>query len=234
VLEHIGEVRSGQRRVRLEVFGRAFQPSASVAGEGAMLPFRVRSRLERVLVSFMTIPARLERPDPSEHSEFHARYVNLTPEGDIVATLAAQLNPTLEFVRSLEIDPDVPTAPGKWSLKQILGHMIDTERVFSYRALSFARGDQNALPGMEQDDFQAHSGVGARSLEDLFMEFTFLRRANVLMFEGLPPEAWLRVGTASGARASVRALAHMLAGHELHHRHGLERQRKDQTNTREK
>jgi hypothetical protein len=95
--------------------------------------------------------------------------------------------------------------------------LIDTERVFSYRALSFARGDTASLPGMEQDDFQQHSEANSRSLEGMFMEFTFLRQANVLMFEALPEAAWMRVGTASDAQVSVRALAHMIAGHELHH-----------------
>ena len=105
----------------------------------------------------------------------------------------------------------------KWSLKQVLGHLIDSERVFSYRALSFARGDASALPGMDPDTFQNNSAASSVSLENLFMEFTFLRQANVLMFEALPEVAWTRVGTASDAKVSVRALAHIIAGHELHH-----------------
>jgi hypothetical protein len=143
--------------------------------------------------------------------------VALVPAGDIVPILAEQIRHTLDFVRSLEIDADQPYAPGKWNLKQVLGHLIDTERIFSYRALSIARGDTAALPGMDQDVFQANSGVSARSLEDLFMELTFLRQANVLMFEALSEEAWLRGGTASGFPVTVRALANMIVGHELHH-----------------
>jgi uncharacterized damage-inducible protein DinB len=170
-----------------------------------------------MLFSRMTFQARLERPDPSEYNEYYGRYVALVPAGDIVPILADQNRQTLDFMGGLEIDADQPYAPGKWNLKQVLGHLIDTERIFSFRALNFARGDISALPGMEPDDFQNNSGAHKRSLEDLFMELTFLRQANVLMFESLPEEAWLRRGTASGSPVTVRALAHMTAGHELHH-----------------
>ena len=164
---------------------------------------------------------RYHKPDPSEYAEYHQRYVALVPEADVVYTLAEQLRETLDFFRSLELDPEQPYAPGKWSLKQVLGHLIDTERIFSYRALSFARADQAVLPGMDQDDFQNNSEANARSLEVMFMEWTFLRQANVLMFESFSQEAWLRTGIASNAEVSVRALAHMIAGHELHHLHIL-------------
>jgi DinB superfamily len=170
-----------------------------------------------MLFSRMSFKARLEKPDPSEYNEYYGRYVGLVPADDIVQILAEQIRQTLDTIGELEINADEPYAPGKWNLKQVLGHLIDTERIFSYRALSFARGDASALPGMEPDDFQNNSGANKRSLEDLFMELTFLRQANVLMFEALPEEAWLRHGTASGYPVTVRALAHMIAGHELHH-----------------
>ena len=165
----------------------------------------------------MTFKARIEKPEPDEYNEYYRRYMALVPVGDIVPILSEQIRHTLDFFGGLEIDADQPYAPGKWNLKQVFGHLIDTERIFSYRALSFARGDASALPGMEPDEFQNNSGANKRSLEDLFMELTFLRRANVLMFEALPEEAWLRRGTASGYPVTVRALAHMIAGHELHH-----------------
>jgi DinB superfamily len=170
-----------------------------------------------MLFSHMSFKARLEKPDPSEYNEYYGRYVGLVPADDIVQILAEQIRQTLDTIGELEINADEPYAPGKWNLKQVLGHLIDTERIFSYRALSFARGDASALPGMEPDDFQNNSGANKRSLEDLFMELTFLRQANVLMFEALPEEAWLQHGTASGYPVTVRALAHMIAGHELHH-----------------
>jgi hypothetical protein len=170
-----------------------------------------------MLFSFMTFKTRIEKPATSEYLEYYGRYVRLLPEGDIVQTLSDQLKITLDFIPTLEMEADQPYAPGKWSLKQVLGHLIDSERVFSYRALSFARGDTSALPGMDPDTFQNHSEANSVSLENLFMEFTFLRQANVLMFEALPEAAWMRVGTASDAQVSVRALAHIIAGHELHH-----------------
>ena len=170
-----------------------------------------------MLFSIMTFKARLERPDPGEYNEYYGRYVALVPDGDIVQTLSDQLKITLDFIPTLELEADQPVAPGKWSLKQVLGHLIDSERVFSYRALSFARGDTSALPGMDPDTFQNHAEANSLSLENLFMEFTFLRQANVLMFEALPEVAWMRIGMASDAQVSVRALAHIIAGHELHH-----------------
>ena len=168
----------------------------------------------------MTFKARLEKPDPSEYNEYneyYGRYVNLVPEGEIVQTLADQLKITLDFLPTIELEADQPYAPGKWSLKQVLGHLIDSERVFSYRALNFARGDTSALPGMDPDSFQNHAESNAVSLENLFMELTFLRQANVVMFECLPEVAWMRHGTASDAEVSVRALAHIIVGHEMHH-----------------
>ena len=170
-----------------------------------------------MLFSIMTFKARLERPDPNEYNEYYGRYVRLVPDGDIVQTLSDQLKITLDFIPTLELNADQPYAPGKWSLKQVLGHLIDSERVFSYRALSFARGDTSALPGMDPDTFQNHAEANSLSPENLFMEFTFLRQANVLMFEALPEVAWMRIGTASDTQVSMRALAHIIAGHELHH-----------------
>jgi DinB superfamily len=160
---------------------------------------------------------RYQKPDESEYAEYYHRYVALVPEADVVYSLGEQLHVTLDFIRTIEIDAELPYAPGKWSLKQVIGHLIDTERIFAYRALSFARGDTAALPGMDQDDFQNHSEANARSLEIMFMEWTFLRQANVLMFESFSEEAWLRTGIASNAEVTVRALAHMIVGHELHH-----------------
>jgi uncharacterized damage-inducible protein DinB len=160
---------------------------------------------------------RYQKPDPSEYAEYYHRYVALVPEVDVVYTLAEQQRETLDFIRTLELDPEQPYALGKWSIKQVLGHLIDTEQIFAYRALSFARAEAAALPGMDPDDFQNNSEANARSLEVMFMEWTFLRQANVLMFESFSETAWMRTGLASNAEVSVRALAHMIAGHELHH-----------------
>lgn len=159
------------------------------------------------------------RPHPDEYLPYYGRYISLVPVGDIREILAEQLEQTLALLRPLS-----PTqaghryAEGKWSLKQVLGHMIDVERIFAFRALAIARGEQQPIPGFDQDDYMAHAKYDARTLTDLLEELAHLRQANLLMFKGFTPEAWLRLGTASGNRVSVRALAYIIAGHELHHR----------------
>lgn len=158
-------------------------------------------------------------PSPEEYLPYYGRYISLVPSGDIVTILAAQLEETLALLRPLSpTQADHRYAQGKWSLKQTVGHMVDVERIFSYRALAISRGEQQPIPGFEQDDYVKQANFDHRTLVDLLEELEHLRRANLLMFQGLAPQAWLRQGTASGARVSVRALAYILAGHELHHR----------------
>ena len=108
-------------------------------------------------------------------------------------------------------------APGKWSLREVLGHIIDAERIFAYRALRFARNDPTELPGFEQDDLIPAAHFDQRPWADLLAEFELVRRSNLLLFAGFDREAWLRQGVASRNRISVRALAYVIAGHELHH-----------------
>jgi hypothetical protein len=107
--------------------------------------------------------------------------------------------------------------PGKWSIKELVGHINDAERIFGYRALRIARGDQTPLPGFEQDDFIAGANFDACTLADLTTEFELIRRSNLAMFKQLGDEAWVRRGTASDNTISVRALAYIIAGHEVHH-----------------
>ena len=114
-------------------------------------------------------------------------------------------------------DAAAPTAPGKWSIKQILGHLCDTERVISYRALRFARGDEKELQGFEQDDYVREAGSNARSLEDLLDELESVRKSTLALFGSLPPEAETRRGVANGNPVTVRALAYIIAGHAQHH-----------------
>lgn len=166
----------------------------------------------------MTQSARTLLPELNEYNEFYRRYVALVPEGDVVETLAEQAEPTLDFLRALgEARASEPYAAGKWTIKQVVGHLIDCERVFAYRALTFARGDAAELPGMDPDGFMVDGNFGTRTLSDLCDELEHLRRANVSMFAGLPEAVWLRFGIASGSSVSVRALAFILAGHERHH-----------------
>ena len=160
----------------------------------------------------------IAKPDTSEHAPYYSRYVDLVAAGDILGTLADQIGGTLAELRKIaEADSLKRYAPGKWSVREVLGHMIDTERVFAYRALRFARNDKTDLPGFEQDHYVAAAQFDRRPWADLLAEFEAVRRSNVLMFRGLSEEAWLRQGVANGNAMSVRAAAYTIAGHELHH-----------------
>lgn len=160
-----------------------------------------------------------QRPTPEEYFAYYGRYISLVPEGDVVEILAGQINETLALLAPLtEAQASFRYAAGKWSVKQVVGHMIDVERIFAFRALAISRGEQQPLPGFEQDDYVNQADFDHRALADLLDEFTHLRHANVLMFRAMPPEAWGRVGVASGNKISVRALAYIMAGHELYHR----------------
>jgi hypothetical protein len=164
-----------------------------------------------------------DRPSPDEYGAFYAGYVSRVPAGDLTAILRTQIHETLDLLGTVSGErANYRYAPGKWTLKEVVGHMADTERVMSYRALRIARGDSTPLPGYEQDDYVASAGFGRRGLDDLAAELAALRQATVLLLAGLDEEAWLRRGTASGQPASVRALACIIAGHELHHRDVIE------------
>jgi len=165
----------------------------------------------------MSAPA-LARPESNEYAAYYEKYVSLVPEGGVVETIERQGAETLALLRGL---PEGRGAhryePGKWSVKQVVGHIIDTERIFAYRALAIARGESQPLPGMDQEEYMAGADFDARTLADLADEFEAVRRSTVLLFRHLSPEAWARRGTASDNEVTVRALAYILAGHEAHH-----------------
>ena len=161
---------------------------------------------------------RSTAPGAGEYAEFYAGYVKRVPAGDVVATIRDQLAETLTMLRA--VDPSRTTsgyAPGKWSIRDVVLHMADTERVMAYRALRIARADATPLASFDENAWTPMAGANARSMESLLAELEATRRATVAMLEGLPPEAWARVGTASGNSVSVRALAWIIAGHERHH-----------------
>jgi uncharacterized damage-inducible protein DinB len=163
--------------------------------------------------------AALLRPQPTEYASFYETYVKLVPGGDIVAILEAQRLQMIQlFAARSERDGNFRYAPDKWTVKQVLGHMSDSERIFSYRALRIARGDQTPLSGFDQDDYVRSGGFGERSLADLAEEFAHVRSATVALFRPLSEETWARRGTANKNEVTVRALAFIIAGHELHHR----------------
>ncbi len=166
----------------------------------------------------MSATAPAARPDASEYAPYYEKYVSLVPAGDVVETLERQVGETLSLLRGLDEErAGSRYEPGKWSVKELVGHLADAERVFAYRALRFARGDRTPLPGFEQDDYVRGGNFDARPLKDLIDEFDSVRRATVTLFRQFDEEGWRRTGTASDNGFSVRALAHIIAGHELHH-----------------
>jgi uncharacterized damage-inducible protein DinB len=157
-------------------------------------------------------------PDPSEHAPYYGRYISLVPGQDILAVLPQQIQDTRALLSPLrEEDGNLRYAPGKWSVKQVLGHLIDSERIFCYRALRIARGDQTPLPGFEQDDYVRDGPFEHCRLADLVEEFDDVRKATVDFFRNLDEPAWSRWGTANEDKVTVRATAYIIAGHELHH-----------------
>lgn len=162
---------------------------------------------------------RIEKPSETEYLPYYGKYISLVPGGDILAVLGKQLDETLELLRTIpESEAGFRYEPGKWSIKELLGHLIDTERIFAYRALRFARNDQTPVPGYEQDDYVRNASFDAYPLADLAAEFESVRRASLFLFKHMDGEAWMRRGVASENEVSVRALAYIIAGHELHHR----------------
>jgi len=158
------------------------------------------------------------RPSSSEYPAYAEGYISQVPDGDIVATLGKQLDETLALIRSIpETRGDFRYEEGKWSIKEVIGHVVDGERVFAYRALRFARGDATPLSGFEQDDYVRGASFDKRTLNDLANEYEHVRRSSISLFSNLDDEAWSRRGSANNNETSVRALAFMLAGHERHH-----------------
>ena len=161
----------------------------------------------------------MQRPSVDEYNSYYERYVSLVETSDIVGTLTGQGKDTVALLSGLgEIQGDYRYAPEKWSVKQLVGHVIDTERIFTYRALRISRNDATAMEGFEQDDYVRNGPFEHCSLKALIEEFSAVRRATVSLFGNLAPDACLRRGIASKNEVSVRAIAWITAGHELHHR----------------
>jgi uncharacterized damage-inducible protein DinB len=160
----------------------------------------------------------IPRPDASEHLPYYSKYVDRVPDGDLLQTLRDQLDETLALVRGLdESQGGHAYAPGKWSIRGVLNHVIDAERIFAYRALRIARGDGTPLESFDENAYAETANADARTLADLAEELEHVRRGNLLFFRSLDDEALARRGTASDAEVSVRALAWIIAGHERHH-----------------
>lgn len=165
----------------------------------------------------------ISRPQSGEYDPYYHRYISLVPGDDILTALDDQRRQTVTLLCGKDDrDGDFRYAPGKWSAKEVLGHLCDSERVFAYRALRISRGDLTPMEGFEQDDYVRNGPFAQRTLSDQIEDYIAIRRATLSLLRNLDEAAWARRGVANKNEVTVRALAYIIAGHELHHRRILE------------
>jgi hypothetical protein len=160
----------------------------------------------------------MQRPEPAEHRPYFDRYISLIDEDDILGLLERQIAELDALLGSLSAEQSrYRYAEGKWSVRGVVDHLIDIERIFGYRALCVSRGETQSLPGFDETEYAAASDADRRELPDLLAELAGARRSNLAMLRRFEGDAWTRIGTANGGPMSARALAFMLAGHLRHH-----------------
>jgi uncharacterized damage-inducible protein DinB len=160
----------------------------------------------------------MTRPTPTDYAPPHAGYVDLVDEEDILSAMQEQSSQTQKLLASLdEQRATYRYGEGKWSIKEVIGHIVDAERIIGYRALAVARGDTQPLPGFDENSYVQNASFDAWKLGDLAEEYALVRRSNIVFFQNLPPEAWDRRGIANQHPVSVRGLAYVIVGHERHH-----------------
>lgn len=159
----------------------------------------------------------IARPGADEHSAYFGKYVERVPEGDLVGLLRSQIGDTAALLRRSRDRADFAYGPGKWTVKQVVGHLADVERVMAYRALSIARNDGTPLPGFDENAWVDNANFGSRTLEDLVGELEVVRASTVQLASHLAADDFSHRGTANGNPMSVRALFYIIAGHERHH-----------------
>jgi hypothetical protein len=165
-----------------------------------------------------TTTAPSARPDATEYAPFYATYVVRVPEADVVSALRDDGTGIIAALATIpESRGNFRYADGKWSVRELLGHVIDAERIFTYRALRLARGDSTPLPAFEENEYVRTAGSEGRTVADLVDELRAVRESTVRLFASFPTEAWTRTGVVSGREISVRALAYITAGHARHH-----------------
>ena len=158
------------------------------------------------------------RPQPGEFADYYTKYIAMVPDGDIINTLRAQSNDSLAYLRNTpEAQGDVVHPPYTWTIKQVISHLIDGERIFAYRLLRIARGDKTPLPGFDENEYAKSAQTDQLSLSDLVDEFETVRDATLSLLKNLPDDAWTRTGTANTFAVSARATAWITAGHVSHH-----------------
>lgn len=160
----------------------------------------------------------MKSPETTEYKDDYENYVSMVEETDVVSAMRKQLTEVETLFASIpEEKGEFAYAEGKWTIKELLGHLINGERVFSYRALRIARGDETPLPGFDQDLLTDNGNFNSISLADLLKEFSHLCQANIIFFQNLTDEAWERTGTVNDTPASVRAIAYNMVNHVRHH-----------------
>ncbi len=160
----------------------------------------------------------ISKPQPGEYAPYAEGYIAKVPNGPILEILEYLRDSTYSFFSRMTAEQaDYTYQEGKWTIKQNLAHIIDTERVFSFRAFCFSRGEQQPLPGFDQDDYMAHADLEGRTIQDLAHEFKAVRDSSLYVYRSLTDEQARAIGIASNHPVSVRALVYMTAGHELHH-----------------
>jgi hypothetical protein len=175
------------------------------------------------IMSATAVVSSIARPQPGEYAPYYEKYIAMVEGTDLIGTLDGQRRQMLLLLSGRdEAEGDIRYAPGKWSAKELVGHVCDAERVFAYRAMRFSRGDQTPVPGFDENEYARNSPAGRRPLAEIIEDYIAVRRATITLLRNLDEDAWVRRGSANGHEVSVRALGYIIAGHELHHRRMLE------------
>jgi uncharacterized damage-inducible protein DinB len=160
----------------------------------------------------------ITRPAEREHDPAFSRYIMRVPEGNLIPLFESQTQTTRNFFEKLtEEKANYSYAPGKWSIKEVLGHVLDFERVFAYRTLCIARGEEQPLPGYDENDYARYSGYDRIVLPEILQHYAHVRASTLALLKQIPDDAWTRTGTVNGKSISLRALAYIMPGHERHH-----------------
>ena len=163
-----------------------------------------------------------QRPEKSEYSPYYSNYIDLIPVGDMIEIISQQSEETISLLEGLTEEQALfKYGPEKWSIKEVIGHITDTERVMGYRILCIARGETVPLPGYDENAYVENANFNKFSIKELLDQFQVVRQSTVYLIKSLNPEAWLKRGSANNTEVSVRALISIIAGHELHHRNIL-------------
>ncbi|MEH7121682.1 DinB family protein [Bacillus sp. JJ1532] len=163
-----------------------------------------------------------QKPYANEYPAYFSAYVNLVPEGEMILLLNEQLKETVNAIKDVtERQGQFQYESNKWTVKEVIGHMADTERIMGYRILCIARGETSPLPGFDDNLYVQNGSFNQLSMQELLDNFSIVRQSTIVLLKSLDPAAWLRKGNANGSEITVRAIASVIAGHELHHRNIL-------------